>query len=343
MTGRWRLLRFSTFILLLSVAGARTATAAELDWQAAPGCPERDIVEHRLRIAIGMPLAQAGNNRFKCTITRSPKGSYRLELRVEGPSTRSGDPPRIIEAATCVQVTDTAVIAIALALGEHAVEPTPSGSEEKPQNAVPLRDETSLSVPGKTKEEATSTLSEKTAASAAAPAYSSPIWAAARLGPVVDTGSLPRLAFGLEPALALGYSALSARLSGTLFADQRKTLPDASGGEFSLWSVALSLCGSTPRERAHAALCAGAEVGRMTGNGFGSVTVARQGSATWVAPRLQFELVTAPSLFGMRGVFGVMAGMPLMRRPFIFGTSEQVHRPASIAGRLSLGLEIDWQ
>ncbi len=341
--GRWLLRTSSPIVLAVStIAAAGSAWAAELDWQAPPGCPEREIVQHRVRLAIGMPLEQAGTHRFKCVVTRAPKGLYRLELRVEVPSVQNGEPPRIIDAATCAQVAHTAVGAIALALGANSAAEAPGATDAVASEPESPRDTPKLSAADKTKETAGSAVPGSAAAPIAAPASRSHLWLAARFGPVVDAGSLPGLAFGLEPTVHLGYRAVSARLSGSVFADRRKTLADGSGGEFSLWGVALSLCGSTPREHSHARLCAGLEVGKMTGSGFGAIADSRQASATWVLPRLEVELLTEPWFFGVRGAFGAMAGVTLTRRPFTFGTVEQVHRPERLAARLSGGLEIDW-
>jgi hypothetical protein len=147
----------------------------------------------------------------------------------------------------------------------------------------------------------------------------------------------------LEPSIDLGFNVLSARLAGTVFENNRTTLSDGSGAEFTLWSVALSICGNARREQSHASLCAGMEVGQMNGRGFGALAVARAGSATWVTPIVQAHIVSAPVFFGLRGYIGALAGMPLVRRPFTFGEVEVVHRAEVIVGRLGAGLEIDWQ
>jgi hypothetical protein len=329
-------------LMLVGITFSQLASAAKLDWHTPQACPTAETVEHRVRIAIGVPLEQAGDSRFKCSVTESTNGSFRLELRVEIPSVETAEPPRIIEANTCDQVADTAVIAIALALGATALE-EPSDSVRAAPDVRSRRQDSSVSVTGQNNKHKDTKHNHAAKPPPVAPSESSHLWVGARVGPVVDRGSLPGFGLGLAPAFDFGYRAVSARLSATIFGTKRTALVDGAGGEFSLWTAALAACGNTPRERAHATLCAGLEVGKMTGSGIGSLKVARQGSVPWWMLHIQVDVVTNPWLFGMRSYFGGLAGAPLIRHPFTLGTLEQVYRPESIVLRLVAGLEVDWQ
>lgn len=353
-----RLLRVSLALSLAMCAGRR-ALGAEVDWTAPAPCPTRDMVERRIRDAIAMPLEKAAQIRFVCRITVTREKSYRLELRVGDQATPRPSAPRIFEAPSCDQVADTAAVAMALALGADAPESSSNDSKERrlgvnrssaqrdvaatdqPKRERPTPAEPRQDQSGHAKETPVTSAS-RARTSAASPGVD-PWWVVARIGPIIDQGSLPGIAVAPQVAFELGFRAVSARLSGAYFAEKRSTLADGSGGDFSLWGVTLGICGRTPRAHAHGRVCAGIELGQMAGVGAGNVLVKRRSTTTWVAPEVDLSVVSAPWLAGMRAYLGVLAGVPLTRRYFTLGGKEDVHRADSVVWRLNAGLEIDWQ
>lgn len=343
----------------LTLCAARPALGAELDWTAPAPCPTRDTVERRIRDAIAMPLEKAAQTRFVCRISVTRGTSYRLELRVDDRSMTGRSSPRIFEAPTCEQVADTAAVAIALALGADAPESSSFDPKERrlddhmssAQRDVAAKDrpkqkQTTPDEPTQGDSGQNGGTPETTASRAPMSAASSglnPFWVAARIGPIIDQGSLPGITVAPQVAFELGFRAVSARLSGAYFAEKRSILADGSGGDFSLWGVTLGICGTTPRAHAHGRVCAGVEVGEMTGVGAGDLLVKRQSITSWFAPEVDISAISAPWLLGMRAYLGVLAGVPLTRRNFTLGGKEDVHRADSVVWRLNAGLEIDWQ
>ena len=322
------------------------AQAAELEWEAPPTCPNREGLESRVYDTLGLPLAQAGDLRFSCKVTQLRNGKFRLELLVLDGKALGRKAPRVIEADRCDQVVETAAVAIALALGaDDSVAVEPSGSATYAPNSSNTDD--AARVPGsdaKTVRDVVATNSPKPLPPIKSSAITppNPVWLTARLGPVVDIGSLPGLAPGVEAAVLLGFGSAAIRLSGFTLMEREAQLTDGSGGRFSLMGGALAACGTSARESAYASFCAGLELGQLKGQGIG-VLQSRTGIAAWVTPRVDVTLTSAPTWFGLHYFAGLGAGLPLSRSPFLLGGSVQVHRPASMVGRLAIGLEIDWQ
>lgn len=345
-------------ITLAVFAPARSTYAAQLVWEVPAGCPSQDTVELRIRDALGIPLARARNVRFFCKVTPAPKGGVRLELQVAGAEQPAHQTPRIFEASTCDQVAETAAVAIALALGanqERDPETSTTTSNSTPLTADTPSNETEIPIADSRSNGAT--LSDSSAPSvptvvapgkppnAPAPTTTlehSPLWLATELGPVVDWGSLPQIAPGIDASVAFGYRALSLRISGCTLMERSATIADGTGGRFSLTAGALSFCGNTPREQAHATVCAGFELGQQVGEGIGPLKLRRKGTALWSTPRADITLRSAPAWFGLRYFAGLGAGAPLTRPSFTLGGDTEVHQAARLVGRLVLGLEINW-
>ncbi len=91
-----------------------------------------------------------------------------------------------------------------------------------------------------------------------------------------------------------------------------------------------------PRVRAD--VCAGAEVDRVTGQGFG-VTSPASGSSTLGAAALGV-LLDVPLASKFSAEMRAGAAVPFTRSPFYFEHLGTVHRPSAVAGRLAGGVAV---
>ncbi len=132
---------------------------------------------------------------------------------------------------------------------------------------------------------------------------------------------------------ALDYKALRVMaLGGVLFSSVEGA--SGEGGDFTLALGALLVCGRRVLGTFAAALCAGAEVGQLTGTGTG-ISNPRSGSSGWLAPRADLGLeLPLGGDFAFYGRLG--ATVPTVRKEFVVDDETLVHRPAAVTGRLAL-------
>lgn len=320
---------------MVVLGGAASAEAAELEWNAPTVCPSQQTMEERIADAIGMPLPRSADIRFRAHVSHSRTGTFRLVLHADGPKPGQSASPRTIEGADCEQLAHTAVVVISLALDAEAgipQEPVPPAAEAEPHRPAP-------------------SVQSGPVPSAAPPTYvdpaeapeSKPFWVGARLGTVVDWGSLPGLTPGFSANWSVGHGPAALRLFGTVSTSQETRFADGSGGVFYLWAAGLDVCGiANPAPEGHVSLCLGFEAGRLRGEGVG-VLVTRDGSSGWIMPRSAVEVVSAPWLWGVRGFAEAQVGMPLIRRPFTLGGGGEVHRAEPVVFRFEVGPKIEWR
>jgi len=174
-----------------------------------------------------------------------------------------------------------------------------------------------------------------------ASAGASPVPAAPRgsltIAAVGDAGALPSA--GVGAALELGYDLGHWRFAGlgALFAS-RTARVGSVGGDFNLAFGAALICRSQPVARVVALGCAGAEVGRLAGQGIG-VDAPRLGRVLWLAPRAEvgagIPLSTNLTLVARAG-----AAFPLSRPVFVADQAVQVHRASRVTARGTLGVQL---
>jgi hypothetical protein len=227
-------------------------------------------------------------------------------------------------------------VAIALALGADLSEPTvagdsapsaPTGNAAR-SNAKPAApaDANPAAREAKTKKESTK---------------GSSLWLGGELGPVIDRGTLPGWAPGVEGAFSLGMGAFSVRLGGLVLPSETTKVSGNAGGAFALYAATVALCGRAQRSATQLRLCLGSEVGSLTGRGV-NVSHPHLSASTWVAPRSDLDL-SIPLGDALLRAFGRAAlGVPLMRKEFDVEGLGPVHQPSSIVGRLGIGLELLW-
>ena len=234
---------------------------------------------------------------------------------------------------------DALSVAVVLAIGALENE-----SEQTPEHAA-----------GPSVEPATA----PTAPAAAAPAASdaapeAPAGEALPLHPGVlalvfgDVGSLPSPAIGVGIGVGLALGSWRVRAAVQVLLEQHVAVPGpgtpAPGADLSLIFGALSGChGVAARSDSSAelAVCAGVELGQLSGQGEGLRNAEPQ-QTLWVALSggLEGRWQWTQNLYAYAEL-GV--GVPLNHDQFVAGGSQLVHRPSNLVGRGSLGLGWDWQ
>jgi hypothetical protein len=157
---------------------------------------------------------------------------------------------------------------------------------------------------------------------------------------VADAGALPQVAPGLSLAAALDVGRFRVVALGALFATAEARLA-AGGGDFRLAFGGALGCWRRPVGHATGAVCAGAEVGALSGQGTG-VSNSKLGTALWLAPRAELDLAI-PLVARVRLALAAGAAAPVSRPSFVEtvgGETVRVHRAAPVAARATAGIEV---
>jgi hypothetical protein len=315
------------------------ARASDLSWAGPAECARSEQLVFQVERALGAPLAETGQVHLQVHVARTVPTTRAL-LRI---ADESADPPiseRRLVAPDCDKLVDTLAVAITLAIEAAAPQP----------ESLPVR---AASAPPPTSAPAVVGLP---AANASAPsallldrplpdanASSGPIArATARL--LADVGSLPGPALGVGVGAQLAWSRWVLELTGVLWGERHARLDAATtpgvGADFSLATGALAACALPFDENSVAiALCAGAEMGRVSGRGTG-ITSPRTASGLWLAPSVEAGVTWKPggSRLGLGARLGAAA--PLGQRSFYLERLGTVHEVASLVARGGLSLEV---
>lgn len=356
------LARFGVPLALAVLAGggsARPAHAAELASSGPRPCPDAGELAFRVERALGGALANAAPLRFSVRFDRPRSGGYRARLVAESDDAAEARSERELSARDCDALADAVAVVVALALGApragDALARAPAAERGTP--SPPRGGATGLPLASATAPPAGAAPGDAARGLAAAPDADEPEAPSgaerrrARLQPALglalvgDLGSLPGAGVGVDLGAELRRGRLALRVAGTLFLDRHVALPGAAalGADMRLALGALSAC-TTPLGSASgvaAFACAGWELGYLEAVGTG-VQEPRRGGALWSAPRIDVGLGWRPGGGALRSFARATLVAPLRRDEFYLRELGTVHRPPAIAGRLSLGLDVDF-
>lgn len=328
---------FAIFLLgtLLGVFATCAARAAELTWDAPSGCPDRDALRWRVEEALGTTLEKAAPLNFSAKVREKSATRWVVALDVASDPNQAEAQHRELEAPSCDELAQAVSVAIALALGADVSQPngspsetpSPAESDEKVTRKHAAPAETHLSSAAATQKRIES---------------ARPIWWATELGPVLDFGSLPGLAPGIEVSGLVGKGALGAKLGGLALPNRTTEVDSNSGGTFTLLAASLMACGNSSHVPLILRLCAGSEFGRLSGKGI-NITQSKLRSSSWLAPRIDLAF-SLPLLDETLRLFGSgTIAMPLIRKEFTVTGLPLIHQPDAVIGRLGAGLELLWR
>jgi hypothetical protein len=310
------------FMGVMGMVATPGAFGAELRWQSVPGCPERDEVVFRVERALGVALDAAPPLRFDVAVQRLAAG-YGASLQVDGKT-------RTLNAPDCSKLADAVAVAVALAIGAHepvANDAVTSAPVAPPSPSPPPRDVVEPD-PAAAPSEGN------------APVPSVSAWL---LG---DAGTLPSVAAGAALGAELGWRRLQLRVLALLLFEQhvdrsgQDGLPAEAGADLALFAGSLSACAAALgsfRSEGVVFLCAGPELGRLSGSGTG-VSQRRSGGSLWLAPRVDVGGCWHVPGSNIDLSLSASAAAPLLRDEFVLEGAVPVHRASNVIGRLGLGV-----
>lgn len=246
-------------------AHERTASSQPL-WGAPPSdCPTERAVQDRFlgvwsAVPFGRGLAAVA------FVAPDPTGfELTMDIRLDGRSTQ-----RVIHASSCETAADAYVLLVKLLLGEQVVS-------SDPLRPIPFAEPPSIhrvEVPSRV--------------SKAVPF----VGAGARSG----VGILPWPALGGDVEGGVRFaSGVRVAVEGFAYLTRHVTIgADGAGGTIDLYGATALACIPVDRFLSFAG-CAGIDVGRMSGTGFGSSVTAQAGSSMWATFRPGVELSTSRS------------------------------------------------
>jgi hypothetical protein len=311
--------------------------AAEIRWSGDDSCRRESEVDAQVESATGRSVSSVEIADFDLRVKRLSREQWSLEMttvrRADGARST-----RTIRGATCVEVTDAAAVAIALAIGP---------SQTEPENEPKLRSEG--------EQTKTSALPEPPARSAAtsaqprkppASSHDSLAWFAG-LSAALDSSATPSPALGGSVRIGASWLPADGRKTGlrfelecALYAPTETSSVAGQAGKFQLAYGAPLVCGAKPLGETTLLLCAGAEFGQLSGEGVGEAVSASHPSNTfWAAARGELGL-GYPREGALRAVGRVGLALPLVRRDFVLDGPEVVFRTAALSARVGLGVEL---
>jgi hypothetical protein len=328
---------------------AQAASSAELSWQGMVGCPDREELVYRIERALGGPLARSAPLHFEVQVAPSRSG-VEARLNVTGGATQA-DKERVVSAPDCDKLVDAVALTVALALGAAEPEAHADGKESVlsttagPQTSTAEVTSQASANDLPVSDDGTQAGSEE---HGVGPTPGVSLWL------IGDTGSLPSAGLGAAFGLELSWHKIQLRALGTLLFEQHAeagTLPDRlpgagsedagadPGADLGLALGSLGACAApygSFRSPQSIALCAGWELGRLSGTGT-DVPQPRSGGALWLAPRVELGgLWALPGTQLRLGGF-LVAAAPLNRAQFALRDLGPIHRASSVVGRVSLG------
>jgi len=321
-------------LLLLATSGlagaAGTAAAAELTLEEPAACVTLDDRSFRVERLLGQPLANVEGMQLELRVDAEATG-FVARLEVSRPEDAEHG-VRSLRAASCAEMVESLAVAIVVAIGD--VEKPDEPASARPPSAAPP-------------------VAEREAAPRAAPAADAAAPEGTGDGPTLagaawligDSGTLPVGTLGAAVGLELAWSGLQLRAIGTFLPEREGTLvaTDPSSPGVSVGLLAGGMVGCLPlalrTSSLGMAVCAGAELGQLYGTGT-HVLVAYQRRALWGAARVELaaRLALPETLLALEMLVTALA--PFTRDEFILKDLGEVYRPASLVGRLGLGLSI---
>lgn len=328
---RRHLLVLATVLIGATSEGA--ARASDLSWSGPPGCAENDQLVFQIERALGAPLDDTGAVHLQVHIVRSG-GMVRALLRVEDPTANPAVSERSLVAPDCERMLDTLTVAVALAIEAAAPvheAPAPSPEPPAPPPVAPVAHAEVIDAPSPPEPEASD-------ASGPVPRGE------ARL--VTDVGSMPAPALGIGLGAQLGWPRLRLELLATLWMEQHTSVDSSeapgAGADMQLATGALSACAlpfGSDLDPVVVALCAGGELGRVSGAGTG-VSAPRSANGLWMAPAVEAGLTWRPAdtRLGLGAHIGAAA--PLGERTFYLERLGTVHQAAAVVARAGLSIDV---
>jgi len=283
-------------------------------------CISAEELSFRVERALGKPLQAAEAVEIAVDVREQGAG-FAAQLNVARAGERG---VRSLRAPSCERLTESLVLAIVVAIG----------SEEPPAATVPM---TPPTLPPDSEPTSAPSVEPAPREAGSGPTLGGSAWI------VGDTGTLPAASLGAGVGVTLAWPGVQLRAVGTVLPEREGNLGASAGSPgASIGLLAGSALACVPvalPPRLGLAACAGWELGQLSGSGT-HVSTPYQQQALWSAARLdlaaRWELT--PSALSLEVL--LTAAVPFTRNDFILKDLGSVYRPASVVGRLGLGLAL---
>lgn len=299
-------------------------TGVTLRWDAPEGCPTADELRRGVEALLGAALDAPGRAAIEIDgrITRDAE-RWALTLRI---ANDSGARLRELPGAGCEELTDVAVVLIAVAIDPESSLPGPEPTPTDP-TPPPIDPPTTPARP-------TATPPTKTPPRNAA---TSQLGAALGVHAALGFGALPRIAGGLGLEAALLRRRLRVELGGTFWLPRDTTTDEPATGTVRLWHLDARACGVPGWRRVQLPLCGGLQAGAMSGRAQG-VLRPRSARLPWFALEAGAGVLVLPTpRVGLR--LDVRGAIPLVRPGFAID-GQQVHRARAAGVVATFGVEL---
>ncbi len=333
-------------LLLVPGAAAGASPSVALQWNAPAECPGAAQVIAEVDRVLG-PTASRPAKPIEAvaSVLRDDQGIWRVHLETSGEG-----PTRVreLKGASCAAIADATALILALMIDPTASPPAPVPVPVPVLVPVPVpvlaapTASASPAPPPRAPEGAGRQGQGQSAPPRGSLAIAPPLrpelrlfaWAGA------EAGSLPVVApaFGGTVELVLGPQRIE--LGAAYRPRQDGTIPGRSsaGGHVDLFTGSLGTCRALLARPVEIAPCVALEIGRLHAKGFG-VLDPREGSALWTAFTAGGAFAWSPVAHLALGV-RLDAAVPFVRPQFVLVDVGPVHKPSSVAGRASAGVEV---
>jgi hypothetical protein len=313
-------------LAFVAAASAAGDPPIVLSWTAPSraDCPDSAYVLGEIKRYVGATGARSGEPiRAKATVRAG--GLDRWQLLLE--TTDGGvEGERVFQDDSCRAVADAAVVVLAWMIDPDAMATSSSPVPEKTVlPRTPALDRTPVDA-----------------------RKARPVRPFIALGLVGDVGTLPQPALGtqLQGGAAWRRFRLAARAGYSARRSKAASIPSeggSAGARFSLETFGLDGCfdviREAPAQRLGLSLCTSPEIDWVHGTGFG-ISDPTRGSKAWFAlgGGVEARLVLRGPL---RLVFDGRVVVPTEREHFALHGVGEIYRPAIVAGRVGLGIELE--
>lgn len=305
--------------------GARAGSAAEplglsLRWSAPADCPDQQTLLARVAELVGERGGAQTHEPLEVLASVTPRdGGFVAELRT---TQRGAERTRVLEAASCNELTEASAVVIALALSppDETAQPAPLPAPTPAAPRAPVPDEAQ---PPDT------------------PVRRSNTRLGTGAGVVTDFGTLAPVAVGFALGIGGRYGRyLEHGLRVSIFPNRSSTVEGHAeqGVNIGLVAAALSLCFEPFTGQLALAGCGELELGMLHVEGFGTPTRYNH-DAPWVAPGLGVR-VAYPERGPFRVAMTADALFPTEQTKFTITNLGVAHELPVVAGRLGLLAEL---
>ncbi len=318
------------------VAQTLAETRVELSWSAPGGCPDEAFVRAEVARLTRSQTTGGAPLRVHASVSSSGPDRWRLELR----STRAGlDTSRVLEGPACAPLADAATLIISMMVDPDAELPAPA---ETPAPPPPVA--TTEPDPPPTVAPVVAPRRRRARRSHRAIAL---VPTRTRLRFVIgadaglDVGLLPGASVSLRGAAGITYGPWRVELSGQYWPGSSVAHPTRAGvgGHFSLAAGGATACRDLAAGRVAAVgVCAGVEVGAVTGTSYG-VALPETVRAPWAAATAGgIGTLRLGSRIALR--LQAVAVIPVLRPDYQLENIGTVHRLPAVGFRGLLGIEV---